>query len=174
MMERYEFKLFWKVAELNSDFIDKFYGKDKILYNLRCLMDEYKLDPHVKIVDKDAIKFEIAKTIEATEIVRDLIIKLGFEVIGDKKIVKRKEFEQNIRKSTIESLLFSNPNTAAILNINKKKLNNITSTRKKFLGFTSFLLKQWGMKISADKNIIKNTVEYFYELQYIDNINNYL
>ena len=42
MIQKYLYKKNWKIDIINNDFLDKYYGKTYILFNLRLLINDIK------------------------------------------------------------------------------------------------------------------------------------
>ena len=63
MMEKYLLKKDWKIKIITPEFMEKYYGKTHILYNLRWLIDQSKIDP------------DEGEKLEQIKIIKDIITK---------------------------------------------------------------------------------------------------
>ena len=181
MIEKHIFKKDWKTNEITEDFTEKYYGKTNVLYNLRWLIDETQIDPYIELYGKIMVDFKKAEKLEQIKIIKDLIIKLGFNSVMDTKDVPKAKFDENWNNLLIKSEFFNNKLKIEPLFGIKKNIK-IGST-KAFLGFINSIFKDWGFGIilksnSNSKKKIdgkwKTVKTQFYVLKFLDDINKYI
>jgi hypothetical protein len=123
-IEKYTIKKDWKIDKIDADFMQKFYGKTHILYNLRWLIDPIKIDPYLILKDEKIVDFNKAEKLEQIKIVKELINKLGYDSVEDNKLIDKKTFEDNWKATIKECQLFKNPiKCKPMFNIKYKKRN---------------------------------------------------
>ncbi|AYV82821.1 MAG: superfamily II helicase [Hyperionvirus sp.] len=181
MMERFEYKTFWKVKEFDKAFLLQFYGKHHVLQNLRCLLDKINLNPQGTISNgtQSVVKFDVAKIIEQSVIIKDLINKLGFQGIGVITKIKKVNFEENIQKVFTSSILFDDQlKSIPVLNLDKAKLIANGVSTKKFIGYMNTILNDWGIRLKTYQSSTtikkKQVTTYNYRLLYVNDIDKYL
>lgn len=183
-IEKFNIKKDWKVTEITDDFLCKFYGKTEMLYNLRFLLDESLVVPHYLNKDNTyRIVFDKVSKLEQIKMIKEIVLGLGFEVPISNKLIKRDIFMDNIKTVLAQCQLFTNINKSQpLFGFDKTKLVGDKVTVKQFMGFMNSVLGEWGIIIKTVKkykHIIidgkrKTESDYFYALQYIDNINVYI
>jgi hypothetical protein len=183
LIERYLYKLNWKINDMTPEFLDSYYGKTESLLNLRFLLDKNKIDPYLlNEFNEYSVDYDKANKLEQIKMIKEIISKLGFNNIGDGKLLDKETFEKNIKKVIQECELFANPNKSQpMFGFNKSKINGI-STVKKFMGFMNSVFREWGLvvnlkwtstkkKINDERKTVKKSN---YVLSYINNINNFI
>lgn len=178
MIEKHMYKKNWGVDKIDREFLEKYYGKTYILFNLKYLLNKIEINPYLTIDETDdkVINFNKIKKQEQVNIIKDVIKTLGFEDFDKKKILVSKEnFETAKNKLVSGCSLFTMPEVnLPLFRLDKCKI----SSMKSFLGFLNSLLKNWGLNIESKQksirynNIIKNMN--YYVISFIDDINKYL
>lgn len=179
-IEKHIIKKDWNINKIDYDFMEKFYGKTHVLYNLRWLIDETKIDPYLMLKDEKIVDFNKAEKLEQIKIIKELINKLGYKSVTDEKSIDKKTFEENWKKTMTECQLFTNPiKCKPLLCIKyKKKLE----TTKAYLGFINTILKDFGFMIKVKQKNDKKKIEgkwktvssEFYFIDYPNEINKYI
>jgi len=178
LIERHLLKKDWKIKDITNEFIEKYYGKTQILYNLRFLLDKTKLEPYSQNNSDHLIDFDKAVKLEQIKMIEEIIQKLGFDKPGDDNKLSKEIFQENIKKVIEECQLFINTNKSQpMFGYDKVKITKI-KTIKQFMGFINSLFSEWGIIINVKRKSIKNNklvkkINY-YALDYIDNINKYI
>ena len=179
LIEKYLYLKYWKINEITEDFMEKFYGKTYILYNLRWLINSSKIEPYIYVENKASTKFDQIEILEKIRVIKQLLNKLGYENVQDIKKIERKQFKENMKMVLSECELFINPKKCEpLFGFKKGKIESV----KSFLGFINHILKDWGVQIKLCRTIsskilnkIKKTISKdYYHLNFIDKINNYL
>lgn len=108
------------------------------------------------------------------KIIIDIINKLGYEDLSDKKLIERSNFESNMNKVIKESELFINPHTTNPLFGLNKKINKIKSI-KSFLGFINSLFIDYGFKIKVKQKSVRINKEKvnsnYYYISFVNDVN---
>ena len=182
-IQKHLYKKNWKIKEVNSEFMDKYYGKTPKLLNLRFLLDPNKIDPYIQDENNDYfIDFDKSYKLEQIKIIKEVINKLGFDKPDDGKLLDKETFVKNIEIVKKECELFINPNKCQpLFEFNKMKLINV-ETIKQFMGLINSIFSDWGIIINHKQKFSKIKIDgkrksiakSFYFLNYIDNINNYV
>ena len=198
----------WKVDTIDEDFLKKFYGKTNVLFNLRYLLDKceisvYQVGDTIVEDQKKVLDFDKTIIMERIVVVKDIVSKLGFDLkdIGDKKLLSRDGFLDNIGDLQVNGKLYLDANRTKMLfgcivkkfewvdddedgeknedGEDKKKKYEII---KPFMGFINRLLKEWGLvicvkrkskRIKIDGKVrFKKTNKYY--LNFYNNINQYI
>lgn len=173
MVDKYIFKRDWKVTELTKDFIELFYGKTNVLYNLRWLIDENQIGSCID--GNNVLYFNKAEKLEQIKIVKEILTKLGYENVHDKKQIDREQFDKNKNIVLKNCELFKNPTKYEhLFRFENKKINSI----KRFLGLINTILKEFGVQIKmikCSKRIDGNIKKiYKYIISFVNNINLYV
>jgi hypothetical protein len=181
-IEKYLYKKNWKVDEVNTEFLDKWFRKTYVLYNLRQLKkgdiedDLLTIDVHT---DKRYLNYEKAKQKQRIEYVKDLVETMGFSFdnIGKESMISRDVFDVNREKCMKECKIFTDrvkSESLFDLKINKMQTN------RAFMGFVNTLLQHYGVciksckKNSRDPETKKVIKKFSYYIDYCNDINNYL
>ena len=173
-IEKKTIKLHFGIDMLTSEFMNKFYGKTHILYNLIGLIDDRNINNY-KIYEKfKRIDYNITKKVEKNNMISELIKILGYENIFDKKKIIKEQFIINTKKVLNESKFFKEPKYSLPL-FGMTKIPNISSN-KSFLGFLNSLLVNWSLTIrlfrkSTNNDKIKLS---YYELIISENIDEFI
>jgi len=182
IVEKYKFKKDWKIDEVTDEFLSNFYGKTHVLYNLRFLLNNKLVDP--LMINENYtynIVFDKATKMEEIKMISEVILGLGFEIpISNKKII-RETFLKNVSSVISTSQLFVNVNKSQpLFEFDKMKIGLVKNV-KQFMGFMNALLGEWGLRISCNQkntraviNKKKFITNYYYSLNYVDNINLYI
>lgn len=170
-IERYMLIKNWKLNEITEEFLDKFYGKTNVLFNLRFLLDK-------TLIKTNTIDYDEVKKLEQIQMIDEIICGLGYEKIGDGKKLDKEVFQENIKKVMTECVLFTNPVKSQPLFAYDKNKVGAVNTIKQFMGFVNSLFSDWGICLRICKNNKrinnKHITLYLYTLDYIDNIDNYI
>ncbi len=172
-IEKYMYKHNFGIDKIDFHFLDCFYQKTDVLFNLLGLIDDKNLEGSDKIGTK--IDYDIQKKKEKNRIVREIINMLGFDNISDSKRIARKQFQSNIEVVKKLSYLFTNPKFClSLFGLNKRNIISV----KSFLGFFNSLLSDYGIQI---KSIIKSKWsdgkkinEISYKINFINNIHEFI
>lgn len=177
-LEKHLLKINWNVNEITQDFMDKFYGKTYVLFNLRWLIDNSKIKPFIDFGNN--VSFNKMQILEKIKIIQQLLLKLGYENINDTKKIEKYIFKENMKKVLNECDIFINPQKYKLSpDFKKEKIISI----KSFLGLVNTILKEFGVKIknvrdSNHKEKIngkwKTIGKNIYYINFIDNINDYI
>lgn len=152
-IEKYLYKKHWKLkdaSEVDDEFLDKYYRKTHVLFNLRALVGNDEIEPLVTLDDgTKMVNFDKAVRKEQIRMIKDVMKKLGFSLgmIGDIEI-DRDKFIKRVEKVKISCELFSNTaKSQPLFGFSKTKIESV----KSFLGFMNSLLKEWGLRIGLTK-----------------------
>lgn len=179
-LEKYNIKEFWNIENITEEFLNKFYGKNEILQNLRFLMGEDLVNSWSSL---GGIVFDKQVKLDQITIINEIITLLGFELLNMNKKINRESFLINVNNAITKSQLFTNSIKSKLLfGLYNYKIKNIKKSFKAFMGFINTLLSDWGLKIishrkSTSKNVsgkkitINNSQ---YILSYINNIDKYI
>ncbi len=178
MVDKYIFKKDWKVKEITKDFIELFYGKTNVLYNLRYLIDENQIGSCVD--GNNILYFNKAEKLEQIKIVKEILTKLGYDNVHDKKQIDREQFDKNKNIVLKSCELFKNPTKYEhLFRFENKKINSV----KRFLGLINTILKEFGVQIKNKQNSNskekingkwKTKKENVYYINFIDSICDYI
>ena len=117
-IEKHLYKKNWNIDHIDEEFLDKWYRKTYILNNLKDLLGINNLNEIMTIDnDKQYINFDKAKQKQRIELIKDLIVKMGFCLnnIGKDISLTRETFESNIELCLKECKLFTNPKLTDLL-----------------------------------------------------------
>ncbi len=179
-MEKHLLKINWNVNEITQDFMNKFYGKTYVLFNLRWLIDNSKIKPFIDFGNN--VSFNKMQILEKIKIIQQLLLKLGYENINDTKKIEKKTFIENMKNALNDCDICINSKKYK-LSLNKKDKKDKIITIKSFLGLVNTILKEFGVKIknkqtSNSKEKIndkwKTKKKNFYYITFINNINDYI
>jgi hypothetical protein len=182
LIERYLYIKYWNINIIDNDFLNNWFRKTYVLYNLRQLKgitiadDLLTIDKHK---DVRYLNYDKTKQSQRIEYIRDLvkIMGFGFDNIGKNSMISKIDFETNKIKSLEICKIFTNPVKSETLF--DFKINKLHSN-KAFIGFINTLLQHYGLCIKVtnrgiwDKKNKKKTNTYNYTLEYFNNINNYI
>lgn len=176
-IEKHLYKINWKVKEVNEEFLNKYYRKTHVLFNLRSYLNPEKIDPYLTIdeTDQHIINFDRSKKLEQIKRLKEVVQILGYNNINDGVKINKETFTKNMNQVVKESKLFTDPNISQpLFGFNKTKISSI----KSFLGFINSIFKDYGFVIKSTikkKYINKKYINIFnYEINYMSNINEYL
>lgn len=173
IIEKYMFKKTWNVAEVDRDFLDKFYGKTRSLINLRHLVGAVNAETVVGDIDK-------IKMTEQIKIIKKILCQLGYKSVEDTQKIEKKDFKEEIL------ILIKNK---IITDVNKfQNLFGISTkipeefTIKAFLGWVNSAFKEYGFEIMSCRKTIKVKIDgkwkttgmSSYKIHFIDDINKYV
>lgn len=183
-MERYEYKVIWKLdggeRKFDFPFLKEWYGKHHVLYRLRALMG-YTEEPEITWDNYDIHKIKLK---EQLVMLKEMINTLGFSInelkVGGEREISREEFIKNMNKVITKTEMFINVNKSQpLFGYKKYKINQINTSRR-FIGFVKTVLKEFGLTINCNRKSVKvkNKMvcqkKYKYQLDYSNNINKYL
>jgi hypothetical protein len=174
MIEKHMYKKNWGIDTIDATFLDKYYGKTHILFNLRAYLDATRIELYQTIDEKDyySLNFDAAVKMEQRKVIREVVDKLGFDGIGG-TVVERDTFKANIEKVVRECSLFVNISRSQLLfGFHKLKIGSV----KSFLGFFNSILGQWGLCIKPYRqNHRKKSSDVLrYNLEYCNEYDKYI
>ena len=174
-MEKYLYMKNWKIdkTKIDSDFLDKWYGKTYILYNLRLLKNHEIQEGIISICDNKKLSNN-----EKAGYIREIIETLGFSLdnVGRASALSKDVYDVNRERACKECKIFKDKKIGALFDVKSDELK----TNKAFMGFINILLQHYGLRIRSDRKSTrdkktKNKVDsYFYYFDYINNINDYV
>jgi len=156
-----------KLNEINN-IIKKYYGKISQLDNLRQLKNINKLEN---------TNYENNAINKKNQIINQIITKLGYADISDKKLIDRETFEINMNIIIKECELFTNPHIInPLFGLNKK--NNFVKSLKSFLGFINSIFEEYGFNIKVKQKSIwlnnqKENINY-YRINFVNDIDKFV
>ena len=162
---------------IRNNALAKYYCNITKVENLRLLNN--KIDDNndkVESNDNDSnkkkeVEYDKNASNKKLNIIIDVINKLGYEDVSDKKLIERTEFETNMNKVIKESELFTNPHLVNPLFGLNKKVNKVESI-KSFLGFVNSLFNEFGFNIKLSKKSIwkekKKENKYYYHIKFVN------
>lgn len=71
-------------------------------------LDDTKINPYLTLKDEKIVDFNKAEKLEQIKIIKELINKLGFNLVLDNKLIDKKSFDNNWKKTLDECQLFKN------------------------------------------------------------------
>ena len=155
---------------IRNNALAKYYSNITKVENLRLLNN--KIDDKVESDKKKEVEYDKNASNKKLNIIIDVINKLGYEDVSDKKLIERTEFETNMNKVIKESELFTNPHLVNPLFGLNKKINKVESIRS-FMGFINSLFNEFGFNIKVkQKSIWKNDKKENKNFYYIKFVNN--
>ena len=189
-IEKYVLKKIWNIEEINDNFMEKFYGKNYILHNLKHLIGKKQISPYTYNIDETVLKFSEAEENEQKKIINQVLTILGYNNVQDDKKIEKKIFDDNIAKVLKNCDLFSNQlKYEPLFRLRKCRINfeckekentknkKFCST-KAFLGFINVIFKNWGFQIKSKKYSVRinKKVEKIvkYEIKFINDIDKYV
>jgi len=181
-IEKYLYKKQWKV-DITEEFLNQWFRKTYILDNLRGLLDESMiLDKQMFTVDhnnKDSyLLYGKAKQKQRIDMIKELIKYMGFDLqkIGE-VVLNRETFVENMDKCVKDCKIFTDSKDCDILfGCKTKEFKSV----KAYIGYINSLLKNWGLQVDFKQKSIRDiktkrkTNTYIYNLNYFQNINNYI
>jgi hypothetical protein len=161
-IEKYMYKLNWGITNVTDDFLNKYFGKTKILFNLKYFLNgEIKPYKTIMLDDKPIKKFNVDIKKEQIKLIKDVLDELDFAEHGN--LLNRDVFIKKIKIINEKCELFLNfKKNLKILNTfenNNKKSNVNTNTTKGFIGFMNSILRGWGMKIKVKNNLKRKKID---------------
>jgi len=153
MIEKYLYKSYFHMNNLNYEFMKTYYGKIHVLTNLKLLVGHKFISVEDELMK--GMDIGIIQKKEQCDIVLDFISKLGFDInkIGQLRLDKSKFIinmffcKSNCR--LLKETQISNP--LFEIDKNKKNENNELNVINTFMRFSNKILKNWGIKIESKK-----------------------
>ena len=172
-VEKYLYMKNWKIDKIDSDFFDKWYGKTYIIYNLKLLKYNEMQDGLISLMDSKK-----RSNNKKAKYIRDFIETLGFTMnnIGKNSILSKKAFDANREKCYKSSKIYTKEKSKTLFDVKISKFE----TNKAFMGFTNYLLQQYGLclktlqKSVRDKVTKKKINSNYYYIDYFEEIDKYL
>lgn len=172
-VEKYLFMRIWKIDEIDKDFVDKWYDKTYIIYNLKLLKYGETQDGLISLTNSKK-----RSNNKKAKYIKDFIETLGFTLnnIGKNNIKSREVFDANKEKCYKSSKIYKKEKAKTLFDIKISKFE----TNKAFMGFVNYLLQQYGLCIKTIQKRIYNKVtkeksnEYYYHIDYLQEIDKYL
>ena len=169
------------LERVTMEFLEAFYGKTYVLDNLLTLID----DENINLIKEEGINYEETKIKMNNNFVRNIIKTLGYDNIFHDRKIKQEEFNVNMEK-TVKDIIFkekkcifpsfdfTKDNFMWIYN----KKTDLKGRRKTFLGWVNSILKNYGLKLTAEKNKkmvnrISSTF-YLYKIIILNNITDFV
>jgi len=184
-LERYDYIEYWKLDTLDALFLERWYGKNHVLHNIRTLLGITDLHPIVTLEKKGehVINHEDVKTQELNRMIKQVLKTLGYtthlkDCLTNGTEISRDTFDENYKKVLTSCDLFLNQNRSNPL-LETKKSRNICSI-KSFMGYMNTILDDYGMVIKCINKIVrikgqqKRINQYTYKLLYVNEINKYI
>ena len=175
-IEKQMLKLHFGIDKLTIEFLDKFYGKTHVLYNLIGLIDDRNIKNYTIYEKFKRIDYDVAKKVEKNNMIREIINILGYDNIFDKKKIGKEQFIENTQKVLNESKFFKELKYSLPL-FGMTKRPNISSN-KSFLGFLNSLLVNWGISVKVIRQSKKNKGKVikinWYEFLILDDIDEFI
>lgn len=175
-IDKYCMKTLWKVDNVDKEFIDKYYGRNHVIENVRLLSNSSKLEKIRGEHDADV-------KLEQIMMIKDFISVIGFGNVDDGVVLDKDKFKEGIENVINNSMLFKDIKKSKLL-FNKDclvrvgKLKVAKDKNKLFLGIMGDILRDWGLCIGVHKKTvrIKNKFTYtlVYVLSYNDGIDKYI
>lgn len=181
-IEKYLYKKNWKVETVDTEFLDKWFRKTYVLYNLKQLKRDDVEDDLLTInvhTDKRYLNYEKAKQKQRIDYVKDLVETMGFDIgnIGKNSMISRDVFDENRKKCLKDCKIFNDRiKSESLFDLKINKLQ----TLRAFMGFTNTLLQHYGVCIKLKKSSIwdkknnKKINAYNYLFDYYQTIEAYI
>jgi hypothetical protein len=136
MIEKYMYKKNWGIETVDSAFLDKYFGKTYMLFNLRAYLnpDDIVIYQTVDESDTYIILFDRVVKVEQIRQLKEVLNKLGFKNVND--VVIRDTFNNNKEVAIEQCKLFTDPKSKALFGFKKTKFSSI----KDFLGTINGIL----------------------------------
>jgi hypothetical protein len=174
LIERYMFVKIWKLEntekKVKNKMIKDYYGKTQQLLNLRQLTND-------KVVDDDKSDYDKNNVIMKNKMIKEIVNKIGYIDVFDKKIIDKETFEKNMNLVLSECELFTNPSKSHPLFGLSKKLPQIKSIRS-FMGFINSIFNDYGFEIKlkqkSSKLNKKKVNKNFYNLHFVKELNKFI
>lgn len=200
LFEKYNYGIIWgiykesenhKLVKFEDDFFEKFYGKTRVLLNLRELLDisNNKIYPEIDNNKQKIYDFKSVENRAKNKNVKEILMMLEFNdnmnnIIIDKRNISQDIMRKNIEKLIQKSTFFTDKNAQLLflkdINIIQKLINNFNKNHHygRIINFiNTYILQNYGLYIKTHKTYKTkqhNTIIICnYELTYIDNINIY-
>ena len=146
-IKKYLIKSSLGLDKIDNELLEK-YDSPCIIKKFEYLIDISNIPKH-----KDNETIEYTKK---TEIINELITKLGFKLFENER-VSREDFEEKTKDIVSTNEIFTNPKQAKIL-FNSSKVD--IKTNRQFLGFINTILENYKLKIfSHDIKVKKKDIE---------------
>ena len=173
-IEKYLLMYHFGIDKMDVNFINCFYRKTNVLYNLINLIDTQNIEHYIQ--NETETIYDVQKKKERCDMINEMIKLLGYNNIFDDKKIIREEFNANFNKVLLESKFFKDIAYSNLLFElpKKKKINSI----KSFLGFINSILIDYGLNLKMKKKKIrfenKLINQYSYVLSFVNNINEFI
>ena len=188
-IEKYNYKLEWKIEKVDEEFLTSWFKKTHVLRNLKLILGHKELNPLVTLDNNygETIKLNNVKRLEKIKMIKELTNLLGFDLtqLGKNILISKETLTNNIKENIPDCEIFKKYDKSEILfGFRKGKINNIelVESLKPFLGFANTILTNWGLRIYVKRNktnVRKNgkrtsKVINNYFLNYYKDINKYI
>ena len=166
LIEKHYYKLRLGVDLLDEEILKGFYKNEYIIKNFIHLLDK----GNFKDGNDDKTESKKAKL----KIIHKLINQLGFENIYDDKMIKKENFDNNLRTLILNNELFTDKKTTKILfGLSKSDID--TTSNKAVLGYVNSILENYCLKIEfkyteGKKKIAQNGKYHLIQLYGINEI----
>jgi hypothetical protein len=144
-LEKHFWQHFMDTKELDADVLKNFMYGNNPLNNLLGLVDtrNIKCDDNLRG----------AKQFERGRIVNDMLAGLGYELSFDNNRIDKKTFMDNFVRHVVSSPTFQNHKRInEVFELNKKRSIDGDMTNRQVLVWVNTLLKDFGIKVKADRN----------------------
>ena len=164
---------------IRNNLLKKHYCNISKVENLRLLnnINENNNDKDKNNDNKEEVEYDKKANNKKLKIIIDIINKLGYDDVSDKKLIERKDFETNMNKVIKESELFTNPHICNPLFGLNKKVNKVESI-KSFLGFVNSLFIEFSFNIKMYKKSAKinkkKINKYYYHINFVNESNKFI
>lgn len=141
--QKFKIKSFWKIDNVTLEFLQTHFRKERILINLRCILDKNLGSCSSDYIDND---------IDAKcEVILEIVTVLGFDLTDLDKVIGMKEFYENGHKLVSDSNFSARYKKIRILfNQSKKKLDS-ELTGGNFFKMINGYLKDFGLYVYCKK-----------------------
>ncbi len=164
-IEKYVFRKLWKIdyfecdkendniiktkndIVIDKEFFTNYFRKSYILLNLRNLLNKEKIDVYNNFENTLVLDFNKAEMNSKLEIIKKIIIKLGFDLNNMDITLDKDTFTKNLDNLEKDYELFKNEQVKVLFGFNKNKLTSI----KSYMGFINTILKDFGINIISKK-----------------------
>lgn len=148
IIEKHMIKLDFGIDKLDAKFLETFYGKTYVLYNLISLIDDKNIKSYEPYNKAEGIDYDIEKTLQKNKMIREIVSMLGFESVFDNKQIDREPFDINFKKVLEEALFFKNfkDNTLPLFELDKEV---VITSRRAFLLLMNKILGDCGLGIKT-------------------------
>ena len=136
-ISKYNFKQFWNIDVVTEELLNKFYGKDNMLTNLRYLLDDSLIKMYSVYGN---IIYDEKEKYEQVTMIKEIIKMMGFDLLNIGVKHDRDTFSEKMKVVMTESKFFVDEVKSQLLfGYNKYKIGKIESI-KSFMGFIGTLL----------------------------------